>query len=227
MSVFDSLFSTPAPTTFRAALLSLLLAFVLGQAVAAVYMWTFRGMSYSRAFVLTIAAGGVIAAMLMLAINNSIAAGLGIAGSLAIIRFRTAMRDPRDMIFVFAALAAGIASGLRAWGAAIAGTLVFVLIALALTWTEFGSQQRYDGLLRLQLPATPEAEAAVARVLERTTRRFALVTLRDVAQGEALQYAYQVRLPARLARGELVRAIEAIAGATDVSLLLQDPTVEI
>jgi len=190
-------------------------------------MWTFRGMSYSRAFVLTISAGGIVAAMLMLAINNSIAAGLGIAGSLAIIRFRTAMRDPRDMIFVFAALAAGIAAGLRAWGAAVAGTLVFCLVAVALAWTEFGSQQRYDGLLRLQLPATTDAEAAIGRVLARTTRRFALVTLREVAQGEALQFAYQVRLPARYPRAELVRAVEGIQGATDVTLLLQDPTIEI
>lgn len=227
MNPFDPLFSAQPPPTFHAALLSLLLAFVLGQAVAAVYVWTFRGMSYSRTFVLAIATGGIVAAMLMLAINNSIAAGLGIAGSLAIIRFRTAMRDPRDMIFVFAALAAGIAAGLRAWGAAVAGTLVFCLVVLALTWTEFGSQRRFDGLLRLQLPVRPDAEDAIGRVLARMTQQFALVTLREVAQGEAMQYAYQVRLPTRADRGELVRAIEGIDGARDVSLLLQDPTLEV
>lgn len=227
MSPLDDFFNPATGPSAKAALLSLLLAFVLGQAVAVVYIWTFRGMSYSRSFVVTITVGGIVAAMLMLAINNSIAAGLGIAGSLAIIRFRTAMRDPRDMVFVFAALGAGIAAGLRAWGPAVAGTALFCVVAVVLTWTEFGSQQRFDGLLRLQLPVTADAEQEIATVLRRTTRRFALVTLREVAQGEAMQYAYQVRLPAHAARGELVRAVEAIRGASDVSLLLQDPTLEI
>lgn len=227
MNPLDAFFSPASSPTAKAAILSLVLAFVLGQAIATVYMWTFRGMSYSRSFVVAITTGGIVAAMLMLAINNSIAAGLGIAGSLAIIRFRTAMRDPRDMVFVFAALGAGIAAGLRAWGPAVAGTVLFCVVSLVLTWSEFGSQQRFDGLLRLQLPATAEAERDIAAVLQRTTRRFALVTLREVAQGEAMQYAYQVRLPTRMARGDLVRAIEAIGGATDVSLLLQDPTLEI
>jgi hypothetical protein len=95
------------------AAVSLLLAFGLAQAIAAVYVWTFRGMSYSAGFVQSLIIGATVAGMLMLAIGNSIAAGIGIAGGLALVRFRTALRDPRDMMFVFAALAAGITAG---WG---------------------------------------------------------------------------------------------------------------
>ncbi len=227
MSELDQFFQPSAPTTLQIALLSLLLTFVLSQMVSAVYMWTFRGMSYSRSFVQTVAIGSIVACMLMLAINNSIAAGLGIAGSLAIIRFRTAMRDPRDMVFVFAALGAGIACGLKAYGAAVAGTVIFCGAAMMLTWTEYGSQQRFDGLLRLRLPATAEAEAAIAKVLKRHTQKFSLVTLREVAQGESVQHAYQVRLPASAARNTIIEEIGSIDGCRDVSLLLQEPTVEI
>ena len=112
--LYQFITSYSEPLTPRTAVLSLLLAFLLSQLVGMVYVWTFRGMSYSRSFVHALALGGIVACTLMLAINNSIAAGLGIAGSLAIIRFRTAMRDPRDMVFVFASMGAGIASGLRA-----------------------------------------------------------------------------------------------------------------
>jgi hypothetical protein len=90
----------------------------LTQMLGAVYVWTFRGMSYSQGLVHAIVLGSIIACMLMLAIGNSIAAGLGIAGGLAIVRFRTALRDPRDMMFVFAGLGTGIASGLGAHAAA-------------------------------------------------------------------------------------------------------------
>lgn len=227
VSELDQFFLASAPPSFRAALLSLVLTFVLSHAIAAVYMWTFRGMSYSRSFVVTVAIGSIVACMLMLAINNSVAAGLGIAGSLAIIRFRTAMRDPRDMVFIFAALGAGIAAGLRAYGAAVAGTLVFLAAAVMLTWMGFGGRERKDGLLRITVPASDAAEGALARVLREHTRHFALVTMREAAQGERMQHAYQVRLPIGATRTAFLRELERIEGADDVSLLLQDPTVEI
>ena len=213
--------------TTKVALLSLVLAFVLSQAVGAAYVWTFRGMSYSRSFVQTVALGSIIAAMLMLAINNSIAAGLGIAGSLAIIRFRTAMRDPRDMVFVFASMGAGIASGLRAYEAAILGTLIFCVASVTLAWTEFGTQRIYDGLIRFVAPANAETEQAVARALRGCTRQFALVTLREVSQGEAMEHAYQVRFGEVSRRHALLNALESVEGVQDVTLMLQEPTVEI
>lgn len=208
------------------ALLSLLLAFGLAQAVSAVYVWTFRGMSYSQGLVHAIVIGAVIACMLMLAVGNSIAAGIGIAGGLSIIRFRTALRDPRDMMFVFAALAAGISSGLGGHRAAVYGTLVFCAAVFVLTLTEFGSQRRFDGLLRFQLPTSAD-EAAVMGLLRRHTRFAAMVTLREVAQGQAMEHAYQVRLGDPKDRAMLVRELEKLPGIQDVSLLLQEPTVEL
>jgi hypothetical protein len=214
------------PLALKRAALSLLLAFGLTQALGAVYVWTFRGMSYSQGLVHAIVLGSIIACMLMLAIGNSIAAGLGIAGGLAIIRFRTALRDPRDMIFVFAGLGTGIAAGLGAHAASVVGTALFCLAVWLLTLSEFGSQRRFDGLLRFQLPLGAD-EAPVMALLRRYSRFIALVTLREVAQGQAMEHAYQVRLGDPRHRAELVRGLEALPGVQDVSLLLQEPTVEI
>lgn len=215
-----------AAASTESAALSLLLAFGLAQAVGAVYVWTFRGMSYSTGLVHAIVVGSVIACMLMLAVGNSIAAGIGIAGGLSIIRFRTALRDPRDMMFVFAGLAAGIASGLGGHKAALFGTVVFCAAVFSLTLTEFGSQRRFDGLLRFQLPVAAD-EAAVMALLRRHTRFVALVTLREVAQGQAMEHAYQVRLGDPKDRAALVQELERLPGIQDVSLLLQEPTVEL
>jgi hypothetical protein len=214
------------PVTMKTVLLSLLLSFGLAQAIAATYVWTFRGMSYSRSFVLTVAMGAVIACTLMLAINNSIAAGLGIAGSLAIIRFRTALRDPRDMVFVFASMAAGIASGLRVHLAAVLGTALFCVTVFLLTKVEFGSQRKFDGLLRFQLPIKSD-EGSIEPILSQHTSHFALVSLREAAQGEMLERAYQVQLPDPEKRAHLVHQLESLPGIQGVSLLLQEPTVEI
>ena len=227
MSGLELLFIDAAePLQLEAAALSLLLAFGLSQALGAVYVWTFRGMSYSQGLVHAIVLGSIIACMLMLAIGGSIAAGLGIAGGLAIVRFRTALRDPRDIIFMFAGLGVGIASGLGAHAAAIGATLLFSAAVAVLTIGEFGSQRRFDGLLRFQLP-TEADEGAVMALLRRHTRMVALVTLREVAQGAAMEHAYQVRLSDHKHRAALVRDLEALPGIQDVSLLLQEPTVEL
>ncbi|MBL9104994.1 MAG: DUF4956 domain-containing protein [Myxococcales bacterium] len=210
----------------KSAALSLLLAFALTQMLAAVYVWTFRGMSYSQGLVHAIILGSIIACMLMMAIGNSIAAGLGIAGGLAIVRFRTALRDPRDMMFVFAGLGTGIAAGLGAHSAAIVGSLLFCAAVVLLTYSEFGSQRRFDGLLRFQLPVGAD-EAGINALLRQHTKFVALVTLREVAQGQAMEHAYQVRLDDPKRRAALVRALEDFPGVQDVSLLLQEPTVEL
>jgi uncharacterized membrane protein YhiD involved in acid resistance len=208
------------------AALSLFLAFVLSQLIAAAYVWTFRGMSYSTSLVHAMVIGSTIAAMLMLAIGNSIAAGLGIAGGLALVRFRTALREPRDMMFVFASLAVGVASGLGAHAVAVSGTVVFGVVVFSLTASEFGSQRRFDGLLRFQLPVTAD-ESEVMKLLRRHSSFVALVTLREVAQGQALEHAYQLRISDPKHRTSLVQGLERLPGIQDVSLLLQEPTVEL
>lgn len=228
MNELSSLFSGPmTPTSPETALLSLLTALALGQAIAAVYMWTFRGLSYTRSFVFAVAVGSVVTCSLMLAIGNSLAAGIGIAGGMALIRFRTSMRDPRDLIFVLASLSAGVASGLKAWGPAILGSAVFIAASVVFTYSDFGARERSDGLLRVQVPASPEAERHLADVLSRHTKSFALVTLREVAQGAAMQHAYQVRLRSSAHRTPLLLELERLEGSRDISLLLQEPTVEI
>lgn len=212
---------------WRTAAVSLLLAFALAQVVAGTYVFTFRGLSYSRSFVQSLAMGGIVTALLMLAIGNSIPAGIGIAGGLAIIRFRTTMRDPRDMVFVFAALAVGIASGLRAFAPAILGTLVFCGAALALHASAYGARKQYDGVIRLVASNTPACQEAVGRTLREHCRSFTLVTLRDTAEGDSVEHCYQVRMPNPDMRAAIVAAMQRLDGVRDVSLMLQEPSLDL
>lgn len=216
------------PISVEAAVFALLMALILSLLVSGVYTWTFRGMSYTRSFVHSLATGSVVACMVMLAVNNNIAAGVGIAGSLSMVRFRTSMRDPRDMVFVFAALGSGLASGLHAYQVAVAGTGVFCLTAVAMTIFDFGSHKQFDGLLRFTTPSGDEqAESRIGKILKAQTTWFTLVTVREVAQGEQMEHAYQVRFLRPSARAKLLHRLEADDGVRDVSIHLQDHTVEI
>ncbi len=219
--------SKPGAAAFPAAMTTLVLAFVLAQIVAGVYIVTFRGMSYSRSFVQAIPLGAAVTAMLMLAIGDSIAAGIGLAGGLSIVRFRTTMRDPRDMVFVFAGLGVGIACGLRAYPAAVGGTVLFSIAALLLYGVSFGARRQFDGLVRMVAPADTDTSEKITAALRAHTRHHVLVSLREVAQGEKVEHAYQVRIPDPAARPKLLSALSDVPDIKDISIHMQEPTLEV
>lgn len=212
---------------WRRAVVALLLAFGLGQGIAFIYMATFRGLSYSRATVHGMAMGSIVTCMLMLAIGSSVAAGIGVAGGLSAVRFRTTLRDPRDIIFLFAALGVGMACGLQAFAAGVAGTAVFGAGALLLHLTGFGTRTQPDGLLRFVAPVGTGAEEPIAKILRAHCRTFSLVTLREAAQGTVMEHAYQISARAPDLRAALVSSLQAVPGVHDVSLLLQEPTLDL
>jgi hypothetical protein len=216
-----------APVTLEAAMFALIAAFVLGQAIATVYVWTYRGMSYTRSYVHAIAIGSVVGCMIMLATNNNVAAGIGIAGGLSALRLRIALRDPKDMIFIFAGMAVGVACGLDALATAIAGSAVFCAATIALTAVDFGRGHVFEGLVRFYAPADAETERRISRVLRAYADRFALTTMREVRQGAAMEYAYHLRTRRAADRVPLVRELEAIDGVDNVNLFYQDSAKEL
>lgn len=213
--------------SLHSALFALLAAFVLGQIIATFYVWTYRGMSYTRSFVHTIAIGAIVGCVIMIATSNNLAAGVGVAGSLSVLRLRIALRDPKDMMFIFAGMAVGVACGLGAFTTAIAGTLVFCGASALLTLVEFGQRHVFEGLLRFYAPADERTERAIRSVLVKYTGRFALTTLREVRQGAAMEYAYHLRTRRASDRAPLVRELEAIHGIDGVTLHYQDAAQEL
>jgi uncharacterized membrane protein YhiD involved in acid resistance len=223
---FWSLMQGNSMTDFRMVLLSILISFVLSHLVAATYSWTHSGLSYSVSFVHTLVLGGVVASMLMQAIGNNIVWGIGIVGTLTIIRFRTSLRDPRDMVFVFAALAAGIAAGVGAFTVGVLGTVTFCLVSLYLRYVAFGARNQFDGLLCFTL-GTKEAERnEVAEILRRHCSRFVLASLQQVSQGDRAEHAYQVRFRREESRYHLVQGLEKVRELSNLSLMLQENQTE-
>ncbi len=201
------------------------LAAALAQAVAWTYVLTFRGMSYSRAFVQGIPLAAVVASMLMLSVGDSVAASLGIAGGLSVVRFRTTLRDPRDMVFVFAGLAAGIATGLGALLPAAVGIATFCTLAMVFHAMAYGTRTSDDAVVRFVAPSG--SQAALAEVLVRHAPDHALVTLRQGSGEGRWEHAYQVRVGAPEQHLALVDALEAIPGVEQVRLYLHEPTQEL
>jgi uncharacterized membrane protein YhiD involved in acid resistance len=224
---FLTVFSSARFLGLEEILSGMLLSFVLCSVFAAVYRWTFEGLSYSRTFVQTLVLGGMITCMMIMAIGNNLARGLGILGTLAIIRFRTPIREPRDMVFLFATLGVGIACGAHTFNVAIVGTIILSITILYLHWSPFASRRSYEGLLRFIVPSEANLEQQVTKVLEDCCSGFHMIAMREAVQGDALEYSYHVRLVDPSYQTDLVNHLQQISELSNASLIMQRSTVEL
>jgi len=199
----------------------------MGMLIAKVYRWTHGGFSYSRSFLQTLVLGSIVATIMIVAIGNNMARGLGILGALALIRFRTPLRDPRDIIFVFASLATGISCGAQVFTIAIMGPVFFCAVAVFLTFSPFTSRRTFEGLLRFIVVDGHDVDLTLQQLFATHTAHVELVALREALQGDAREYSYQVRLLEPSGKAELVGALEQVDGIEDVSMIMQRSTVEI
>ena len=103
------------------AALGLLTALIMGAVIYFVYRKFYTGVIYSRSFAITLVGMTVLTAMVTLAISTNIVISLGMVGALSIVRFRTAVKDPLDLLYLFWAITTGITAG--------AGMYVLVVVA--------------------------------------------------------------------------------------------------
>ncbi len=227
MDDFLSIYCTTQWLSAEQIFAALLICFVLCTAIATIYRWTFQSFSYSRSFIHTMVLSSMVVSMVIMAVGNSLARGLGILGTLAIIRFRTPVRDTRDMTFLFACLGVGVACGAAVYGVAIIGTLVICSAALLLHWSPFASRREHEALLRFTLPPKSPSEDKVKDIMRTTCSAFSLIAVREIHQGDLIEYCYHVRLTDPSYQPDLVSHLAQIPDLSEPNLLLQRSTVEL
>lgn len=205
----------------------ILLSFVLSTMLAFVYQKTYRGLSYSRTYVQSIVLISIIAAMVIQSIGDSLARGIGIMAAMAIIRFRTNFKDPRDTLFLFASLAAGISCGAFSFVVAIIGSASFSLIAIILFYSPLGPDKYFDGMLRFNMETENNEAADLQSIMKSYCRSFSLITIREIEQGQRMDYAYHIKLRKNTTNEELLQAIKSIASVQHVNLMMQEATVDL
>jgi len=154
--MLDQLFDTGSGyyeyPSFEVAVYSLLLAFVLSTVIALTYKFTFKGKILPDHFFQAMILSSIVTSMIMMAVGNNLAVGFGIIGAVAIIRFRTRIQDTRNIIFIFAGISVGIATGVYGYSIALAGTAVFTIVAVLLYFSPFGNAPEFDYDLSMNFP---------------------------------------------------------------------------
>ena len=119
-------------------LIGQMLAVLLGLIIVLVYRWTHRGLHYERSFLVTLVMMPTVVAVVMMFIGSNLALSLGMVGALSIIRFRTVIKDSRDMVFLFLCIAIGLGCGTFNWIVTIIVTVALALVMMMLHLLRFG-----------------------------------------------------------------------------------------
>jgi hypothetical protein len=226
--LLDGVNSAVPDFTLREAALALLLAFVLGQLVAWVYVRTHSGLSYSRSFTQSLVVMTMLVTMVMFVVGNSIITAFGLLGALALIRFRNVLKDTRDTVFVLLALAVGMACGTQRYSLAVFATAVVLLAMGYLDWTAFGTFGHFDGYLTLRLePGVGSPNGDMKAVLHRHCRVVKQLASRHAGAGQPSELVFQIGLRDREGGARLVADLREIEGLSDAALALHDQLAEI
>lgn len=119
-------------------IISMAVALIMGAIIYAVYRKFYSGVIFSRNFAVTLVGMSVLTCMVTLAISTNIVISLGMVGALSIVRYRTAVKDPLDLLYLFWAITTGITSGAGMYVLALGAALIMILLIVLFT----GKQQR-------------------------------------------------------------------------------------
>lgn len=199
--------------------LRLLVSLLCGQAVGWVYARSSPLLSYSQTFVQSLALLTMVVTVVMMVVGDSLARAFGLAAALAVVRFRTPVKDARDAVFLFFGVAIGMASGSGSFLLAVLATLLIGGASWWLDFTAFGSRVAAEGILRFRMESGNDHRAAVSDVLRRHCRSFTLTAARQAGPTGPEELVYDVDLRVAEAADALVRDLTGLGPISGVSLL--------
>lgn len=192
--------------------IALALAFVLGLLIYFVYKKTYKGVMYSAAFGVTLIALSMITTFVILAVTANIVLSLGMVGALSIVRFRTAIKEPMDIAFLFWAIAAGIVLGAGLIPLAVIGSVIIGVVILVFSNMKTVGAVPYI----LVINCSYSVENSVNSIIRQNSYKYLLKSKTVTKAG--LELTYEVRLKDREAYAvNKLMELNGVSNATLVS----------
>ncbi len=212
------------PVTVLDVFMNMLVALVCGVIIALVYRFIYKGPSYSVTYVNSMVLPALVTSMIMLVIGNNLARAFGLVGAMSIIRFRTAVRDVQDIVFIFFSLAVGMASGVGLHIIALFGTVFISIVAVVLVTFNFGAPGKREYLLQIAFISTPENESKLESILKKHCKKIQLVNMKNLGD-ESVEIFYHVNFKNKEKSSEMLRALNGMEQVLNVNLFFdQDDT---
>ena len=199
-------------------LVSLTLCLCCTLTVGLIYRLTHKTMGYSQSFVQTLILTALVTTVIMMVIGSNIARAFSLVGALSIIRFRNAIKETRDVGYIFFAMALAMACGTRFYGVAIIATLFIGATIVLLHLLDYGSSRiDPERLLRVQLPPGVDPDANLGDTLRRLFRSYSIVLVESVRQGLYTEVLFSVRPRPEVTGAQVLEEVSKVNGNLKVT----------
>jgi hypothetical protein len=197
----------------------LIWAFILAALIAITHRLTFTGEYYPKNFFQALMLGAVVTAMVMMAVGDSLARGLGVFGAMAIIRFRTRIDDPRNVLFLFAALSSGLAVGVYGFTISFVGTIIFCMVAFVLHFSPFRSFT-LNSVIYFTLINTDDLPKVI-EILSASCGDFRLVAI-SLSKEKNIRYQYSIALNRAMTKDKLIDQLKSIENISQLRITINE-----
>lgn len=193
-------------------LLAMLFAVIVGLFIFWVYKKTFTGILYSSGFALTLIGLTLVTTLVIIAVTSNVVLSLGMVGALSIVRFRTAIKEPMEIVFLFWSIAVGIVIGAGMIPLAVLGSVIIGIILLI-----FANRKNVENAYILVLNCeNEEAENTAADLLKNTVKKYRIKSKTVNADGIELTTELKIK-DDKMAFVNQMNKITGVKNATLVS----------
>ena len=210
--------------TFREVLLHLLMALVCGIIISIVYRQTYKGLSYSTTFVNSLIMLCMIVSVVIMVIGNNLATAFGLVGAMSIIRFRTAVKDTQDIMFIFFSLSIGLACGVGIYEVALLGTIIVGAVFYIIVKVNLSAPRKRDFLLQMVVSAKTGDGFDASSVIDKFCRKYSLVNVKALGEenNQYLELSYYIKLKKEENSQLLVKELKLIDKVQHVNLFFDE-----
>ena len=199
--------------------ISMVLSFVLCSLIGWVYQITHRGASYAQSYVHTLVLNGMVVAVIMLIVGSNIARAFALVGALSIIRFRNAVKETRDVGFIFFTMAVGMAVGTKFYLLAVVTAVVICLVILIMTRFNWYARRVVSQILKVQVPNDARFDTLFDSLFVKYTSSSELISVDSIHGGMLTELTYSVGLKKASRIQDLLSEIKKLNGNNRVTLI--------
>jgi hypothetical protein len=204
--------------------LALVMTAVLNGVLAKLYMMTHGGYSYSKSFVQALILVGITVALIMVIIGSDIARAFALVGAMSIVRFRTPVKDTKDLVFLFAGIAVGMACGTRFYDFAGIFVGTMIIVVLAMHYWRFGDVKEEGYVLKMRMRAGDRDN--ISKLCGEMCERMSVVSVSRMESGDGMEdIVYEVHLKRGVNYTQLVDKLSKAVDPLSISMLVGEGTV--
>ena len=193
-------------------------ALVLGFLISLIYIITHRKEGYSQSYVMTIIMIPAIIALLLVLINST-AGALTLAGAFTLVRFRSVAGDPKDIAYIFYAMATGVACGIGYIGFALVFFLVMGAVMFALSELRYGVTNSRHMTLKITIPENLDYQGVFDPVLNKYTNFHKLRRVKTTHFGTLFELIYAVDVNEDMDQKKFIDELRALNGNMTIHLV--------